>query len=241
MTTGAWLSLVDSFVAFAQAIAWPVVVAFVLWLFRSPIARLIDRIKRVGVGGAYADAEVSQSPPSASGPLNPLNQGGPTLSAPDTAPPSAGEQRVSLDSFVPSIYRGAMDALLSYVNQNLPILESRVEGTREQILTQWLAETMLNLILERATRSIFQSQVTALDTLKEKTDLTREDFRPFYEATARVHPEIFNESNFSFDKWFSYFTAWKLIQVQGDTIKVSPLGKSVKRFITDNSYVLSQL
>ena len=49
---------------YLTALAWPVLVAFVVLLFRRQIASLIDRMKSVDVLGV--SAEIDKSPPSES-------------------------------------------------------------------------------------------------------------------------------------------------------------------------------
>ena len=90
--------------------------------------------------------------------------------------------------------------------------------------------------LERASRYIFGSQVDALTYLGTVSGTaTRMEIARYYEAAKTTSPEMY--ANYSFEGWLGFIANNHLINVNGDTVSLTPPGKAVVRYMRDRGYL----
>ncbi len=118
----------------------------------------------------------------------------------------------------------------------LPALLPRFEGNKERALRHALIDFQSALVLERASRSLFGSQIDALIFLGANGGrCTKEELFNFYHAASIKFPEIY--SDYSFISWFGFLQNQSLINVGGDTITLMPPGKSIISYMQIRGYL----
>jgi len=200
-------------------IAWPVTLVIGLIIFRKPIADLISRrpfkIGKEGVEFGAIDAQTSQ---------------GKIQQAPDKFVKPAEHPNKLIKPFLEQ-----MEAL---VKSNLDMAASEnTKIDREAFLVRIAADSAGARYLELAYRSIFGSQIAALDALQSlggtgSIQLLQEQ----YNDAVLENPDFYQ--SFSFDQWFGYLAAWGLVEVSGSDVRLTSAGSAFIPHIASLGYPL---
>ncbi len=106
---------------------------------------------------------------------------------------------------------------------------------REAFLVRIAADGTGARYLELAYRSIFGSQIAALDALQSlggtgDIQLLQEQ----YQKAVTENPNFYQ--SFSFDQWLTYLTAWGLVEVNGSEVRLTPAGSAFIPHIASLGY-----
>lgn len=209
-------------------IAWPATLLILVWLFRKELVGLLGRVKKIGKDGAEFDQAVPiGGDPSAPGPV--------TLPAParSVALAEAGA-KPPITTWIAPAFRSLYSQIVSRLKERLPAVRGMVADSDTDIAISWAAELGSALHLERASRSIFQSQVDAIDDLKWKS-VTKDAFRPFYERAVQAKPAFY--ANYGFDQWFNFLVVMELVAGTDDAITVTAAGEALNMYMGQQRYV----
>ena len=185
-----------NFVDLVIGIAWPVTVLLVAILFRAEIKRLVDRMKKLSKEGAEFGETPQTVPPGDPAAAGPVAQPAGTPIGAVTTIVAGQEARASLDAYVGPAFRALFNQTKSQLKDRLPAARNMFVGSDAEIALAWAAEFGASTHLERASRSIFQSQIEALNEMKWRP-VTKEAFRPFYYRAAEKYPITYTNSSLS--------------------------------------------
>lgn len=188
-------------------VAWPGVVLLLglvaLLLFRSPIAALIGRTRKVGKAGL----ETFEGQPTQ-----------PTV------------ERKGVDEYFKTFEN---PLLLEQEGRIVTDLKDRgidAATDREKALVRTLASTQLVLGFEIVYGLIWASQVAALRFMNPRNQGTRpDDLLPFYEAGRAAYPSVYE--HYSVDQWLGFLRASNLILERDSHVYITILGREFLKYI----------
>lgn len=213
-------------------IAWPATALIIVLLFRPQIRELFNRVKKLSRDGAEFDGPQQQfsskDDPALPTPTN--IHSSPTIIGgnqnPDTKPPP--------ESVIAPSFRSIYEQQLSRIKDRLAALQNVFSGSEADLATASAAELAAALQLERASRTIFRSQLDALAGLKWKP-VKKDDFRPYYERAKLESPDVYQ--NYGFDQWYAFLVQSGLIEGVDDAVHVTPAGEAIQMYMAQLNYV----
>lgn len=225
----AWPVLsMDAIISLVKATAWPITVLIVAWWFRIELKELFGRVKKIGREGAEFD--VPQHLPVGGDPVAPAPA---PLLSPPSGPAQSVADRPSPEALIPPVIRGLYSQLAFRFRDRITQLQTLVSGSEADLAIAMAAETAAALQLERASRSVFQSQVDALEELKWHTT-SKSAFRPYYDRATQTKPDFY--AGYSFDQWFNFLVQFGLVEGPDNTINVTPAGEALKMYMAQQGY-----
>ena len=128
---------------------------------------------------------------------------------------------------------GALDSTI------IPRLSPMFGGNTEKILRHALIDFQAALLLERACRHLFGSQIDAIIFIGAAGGrCTRDELMPFYETACQKFPDIY--ANYSFYSWLSFLEGQVLVHVADEMIVLLPPGKAIVSYMRDRQYLSAQ-
>jgi hypothetical protein len=100
---------------------------------------------------------------------------------------------------------------------------------REQFLIKALSGGAVSYLHDMSWASIFKSQIDALHELNTRGAMTADGLKPFYDAAAAAHREVYK--NYTFDGWLKYLVEQTLIRRDGQVIQITIRGKDFLKYI----------
>ena len=172
-----------------------VIVTIFIVIFRTPIIRMIGRIKKLGKGGFELDTEQSK---------NEIQQS-PTKTADD-------------------LIKGIDNQLIREIeNEFKQHLDGMPDSEKIKALSRLFAASLWGYMATNTYRLIFGSQIAALEFLNSHHKVPRDSLRPFYAAAANRHPDFYQ--NYSYDQWLGFLESQVLILYDADLIGVTVRGQ----------------
>jgi hypothetical protein len=220
---------VTNWIDLLVALVWPAAGVFAFLFFGKELKALINRLRRLGPSGAewWPQQPPPAGDPASSEPVTERPAGAP-------APGKPGEVRAPRD-YVAPIYRDLFDERLEIARNALQSTAGQFSVSKEEVLVAGVAELGAVLHLERASRSIFRSQLEALDSLGRQTGpLTLDSFRPFYDRAVQSFPEVY--ANYSFDQWFSFLIGNGLVILQNAMVAITRVGQVIGHYMIERGY-----
>lgn len=201
-----------------EQFAWPgvaLVLGFAsLFIFRSPLTRLIDRISKVGPTGVTAIPTIQESGKSVE--------------------PPQGEQLREVDNAV----------LLKYETRVRVELDTRRFPTlvdREKYLIRSYTAIVLCLAFEKMYLHIYGSQLAALQFLNTQGTSGAEvgDVYNVYFLPAKVlYPQLYD--TYSFEQWMQYLTSQEMISRNGTRITATAEAKEFLKYLVERGYAFTK-
>ena len=183
-----------------DALAWPVTVVVLgfgfMLVFRSPIAALLGRTKRVSKSGLET-FEVPQLP-------------------------ATTEKSDPLAEFLGSYDNQLLKEQEAAITADLKQRGLSDPQNAQRALIRSLAGTQILLAFEKIQAGIWASQVSLLTRLHSSGPTKVSEVRVFYDAAALQYPELYQR--YSFDNWLAYLRSYSLIEVDADNIKLTRAG-----------------
>lgn len=121
----------------------------------------------------------------------------------------------------------------------LPALLSNFGGNREQALTYALIDYYSAVLLERASRFLFGSQIDAIIFLAANNGRAIDDeMRRFYDAATDRYPEIYR--NYPFEGWLSFLQNEGLVAREREVVSLLPAGKAIISYMQSRGYLTTR-
>lgn len=190
-------------------VAWPAValigVIVFLLLFRNPIATLIARTRRIGIGAGGLEAyETQPSPPSE---LNKAN----------------AELVTNLDS--PLLPQAQQLIIKDLHDRNIHAPEER-----EQALIRALAAANISVWFEQIYTICWASQISCLRYLNSRDGgADTSELRPFYDAAKVTYPAWY--ANYPYENWLAFLRNVKLVIADGSRYSITVAGREFLKYM----------
>lgn len=204
-----------------NTIIWPITVSFLAICFRTEIRTSLKRIVRFGKEGVEFAAPSQQTR-------------GIDATAKDQADPLKPSNKVVH-------YAPTLQPLVEDIEENfrgrLPEAKLHSGLDTESHLLRIASEYWGALHLERAYRSIFGSQIRALEFLSNSKDrkANKEALRVFYNTAREQNREAYE--NYSFEQWLEFLLSSGLVEIEDDRIRLTNFGLAFPTYITQQNYV----
>lgn len=214
----------SALVELIQGVAWPLVVLAVIWHFRSEVRGLLGRLVKIGRGGAE---------------FQPGDQSPKSDEEPGLKPDSI--KLPSTEHLGPAL-RPVVDRMQPKLSDYLSEAVKQTGKTRENLLFQTFTENYVALHLERAYRQIFGSQILALEFLRDRPDREGDMYvleTLYYKKAAAAWPVMYQ--SITFDQWLGYLRSYELIEVKGDSVKLTDVGLALTGYIGTQGYPTNRI
>ncbi len=202
-----------------EFLAWPGAILLLgivfLAVFFRPITRLIDRIKRVGIGRSSVEAEATPPQQTAVEPRDPR-----------MLPTAGGEPSARLRT--EDLLRDYASPMIMDRDREIRLVLDRLEtqADREKILIRYLAGLQVYREFERTYYAIYGSQIMALADLNSAgvEGLPVARIRMFYDNAAATNPDAYE--NYTFDQWVGFLKLNNLVREtqNGLGLGIAPMG-----------------
>jgi hypothetical protein len=190
-----------------EFITWPVVglvlgLTFLL-LNRTPLATLINRIRRVGKGG---------------------------LEAFDTPPPPPTEEKRGVDEFFRTYDSPILIEAEERIQVDLKNRNIVAPADREKMLVRALASAQIIQHFEIIHDNIWLSQVACLRFLNPRNDgASIPEIKPFYNAAVATFPNFYTD--YSFDQWLAFLVQTNLVVKKAAKVHITVAGREFLRYL----------
>jgi hypothetical protein len=237
-----------------KGVPWPAAAFGIAFLFRHEVRALFKRIRQVEGVGLKVQMGPGADPlaPAGIGPISgekssPFDIGDVDRrteppSAPDTQASAAAAQ-ASLNlggpsDFPPLSHPALQESILEAENAGRTALFPAAQSAHvapERLLLRWAADFGIAMLLERASRSIFASQVKALRILESLGGTaTKDQIRPAYDEV--FLPRAGTVDALPFDTWLQFLLAWNLVSAHDDKLTIRLLGRALVPYMDSKQY-----
>lgn len=189
-----------------KGIAWPIAIVLIALAFKVEIRALLPRLRKAGPTGVELDpAEQQREAPNS------------------TAVTTTSDVIKDL----PGISRTpAMEALERGIHAEL---QKRPEGDRVALAVRALAQSQLETAFERIYQWIFGSQILGLRRLHERTTVSVEDARQFFEEFRSKDPTAYG--SYGFNEWLGFLINQGLVRRDGDAVTITEIGRDFLQYL----------
>jgi hypothetical protein len=102
-------------------------------------------------------------------------------------------------------------------------------------LTRFAADASGALLLERACRSIFGSQVEVIETLRDHGGSAEiSALRPIYDAAVALAPPVYQ--NYRFEQWLQFLANWGLVDLTEHRASLTAEGAALIPYMLRRGY-----
>jgi len=185
-----------------EHLAWPAAVVVLglvgMFAFRGPLARLLDRTRKVGKSGL----ETLEAP---------------QLPAPAAKPDALAEFLATFDNPVLRAQEADIEADIQKRGLTDP-------AAARKALIRSLAGTQILLLFERVQGIIWASQVGALTYLNSRNGFVPvNEVQPFFTDARARFPDLYR--TYTFEDWLRFLQSSLLVEIRGDTVAISLAGR----------------
>lgn len=205
-----WLELIKTVFDLIKGIAWPLMILWVVLLFRKEIAEFIPRIVRVGKEGVEASPAARLQ------------------NVPEQDPNEAEELAKA---------RYAQSPTPQFIKELEKELWSELEQTPQEerlhLAVRSLAYARTAVRSERVYSVIFGSQIRALrELINPARTITIDDLKSHYEDGVKAANPAFYK-DFPFEAWFGFLVTHELIQIKDNAVSISDFGRWFLGYMLD--------
>jgi hypothetical protein len=225
-----WLEYTKLFVELIKGIAWPVVVAGILWWFRHPILAQLSRVTEVGPTGVKLGPPTVQevTPPPSAGTVIASARGeaggrGEAIASPDAA---VGIGQIK-GRYPPEVLEPALEAF----RRELAKI-AKTDAEKIDVLVHVVAGLNIQLSHERTYRQIFGSQIALLHTMQGLLPMSSDQVSSFYDDAARSYPELYKD--IPFEHWLGFLTFSGLITERDGRYEITDYGRAFLKYLVDS-------
>jgi hypothetical protein len=188
-------------------LAWPAVVLIFglvsIFAFRTQIAGLISRTKKLGKGG---------------------------IETFDSQPVQPTEEKEGVEEFLRTFDNPLLIEAEQLILKDLKDRKIDTPADREKALIRALAANNLVLHFERVHGLIWASQLAAVRYLNSRDDgIPVQDLMPLYESGKADFPAWYE--NYPFDKWLGFLVAFNLLTKQDSRIFITVAGREFLKYL----------
>jgi hypothetical protein len=121
-------------------------------------------------------------------------------------------------------------------NQLLPSVLPKFCGNREQALRYLLIDFRSAVVLERASRFLFGSQIDAIIFLRANNGrATTAELQRYYLAGVQNAADFYQ--NYAFDGWLEFMVNQGLLSREGDIVSLLPSGRGIINYMQQRGYL----
>jgi hypothetical protein len=220
------LSRLDLIVKLLVGFSWPLAVLVVAWWFKPEIGSKLRDLLEIGKTGLKfgPPTQVQAEGDPASPGLISSNIGSsqPALTA-EAAP-------LRPQDTVAPVYQPLVASVAAKVEERLASAKQASGRTEAELLRALVCDSAAALLLERGSRTIFKSQLDALDGLKSASSITVSDFRPYYDRT------LAKQNNYPFEAWLGFMSSFELIVVSEESVTITEAGRVIGHYMAERGY-----
>lgn len=198
-------------------IIWPVTVLiiaiFALIVFKTQLARLIDRTTSVSKAGIIATGMPQES---------------------GTQPKAS----IVADFLKKTFDNALLVELEEVVTKQVDALNPTSETERSRLLLRLMAATTIARAFDLTYYHIFGSQIVALQYLNEARGITvpATDLKQFYDSAKNSDPAFYGE--YAFEGWLSFLQSGVLVRRDGPNVAITVRGTEFLKYLVDQGYSL---
>jgi hypothetical protein len=209
--------LADFLIRFSTALfSWPVAIILIAYWFRQPIIKFLSGLRRLTAPGFGLEADVS-----------PPQQNQTTIGAEVSLADPKTEQGTQAPPIVDK------SPWHKHIREQFavgPLLApDRPPEQRATAAFAMLVTTVVDLLHERSYRSIFGSQISALQTANLPSGLTSDSARKIFDAAA--WPEGIEKRDFV--RWRDWMVKEELVEDRDGTLYATARGVDFLRYIVE--------
>lgn len=188
-------------------LAWPAVVLIValvaIFVFRTQLAALIGRTKRLGKGG---------------------------LETFDVQPPQSTEEKKGVDEFFRTFDNPMVIEAEGLILKDLKDRKIEAVPDRERTLIRALAVSNIIQHFERVHGIIWASQLACLQYLNARDDgVDIAELQPLYEAAKAEYPAWYE--NQPFERWLGFLRVFNLILERDSRVFITVAGREFLKYL----------
>lgn len=243
MPMGFW----DAAVEVVKATAWPVAAVVMVRSLKSRLGDFLASLAQRKVAAKALGAEVTLEAPVANQKLATDNaEKAAELPPAPAAPVQAVAPSDNHPAELPAVATAAAAAVLqperllpadrASVNDLETVLLEKLQESEPQarvpMLLRALAETRINLAFEIVYRVIFGSQIAFLRILHPATRLPRSAAFEAFHSRAMEIPDM---AVYGFDNWLAFLRGNGLVNVEGEAIEITNLGRDFIVYMAKNA------
>ncbi|MFH1861833.1 MAG: hypothetical protein ABH878_03380 [bacterium] len=201
-----------------EFIVWPCVVLIlvivVIFAFKKPIERLIDRTQKVSKAGLETGQTIQSTSEN----------------------PSMSKTNELLKVFDNTLLIQRETEIREFLNNAK--LTNNCE--REQVLIRYLAAFTVTMIFEKVYYVIFGSQLSVLMELNSAGEkgIKKEFLFTLFEKAQANYPELYTEN--TVDRWLGFLESFSLISQEDDNIMITIQGREFLTYIIRQGYRLDK-
>ena len=201
------------FVELFRSLAWPLLIAWALWYFRSEIRKLLSREFEVGLKGVRVGPPAQEATQV-------------TDIAVDRLPTSTAQQ---VPPFIQTISGDQLGPVIDAFSKTAPPNSSDADKARYFLVTA--AALHIQLQHERHYIAMFGSQIALLKRLNEvgPIGLSIDMAQLIYNEAARNYPDIYK--SYSFEQWLNFLLHTGLVMRQENKLTITPYGNGFLQYI----------
>jgi hypothetical protein len=125
------------------------------------------------------------------------------------------------------------------IDNELPALSAKLGKNREESLKHTLIDQYCGLLLERASRFLYGSQIDALIFINANNNrATIDEMKRFYDTAAKTFPAIY--VNYSFDKWMAFMQTNGIVGVTDNIVWATSIGKALIAYMQMRLYLATR-
>lgn len=197
-----------------QFLAWPIVALVLgittIFVFKTPLARFIDRAKKIGAGSLQVATNDQTS-------------------GVEAKPSPADELLKEFDNTI----------LLEKEEQIREELEKfgvKSGADRERVLMRYLAALLIVQIFDQIYRLIWGSQISMLQFLNSAGSIQLSLLHPWYAHAKAKNIELYN--GYTFEQWLGFLQSKSLIVLSGKQISITLAGREFLKYLLHQGYTL---
>lgn len=197
--------------------------AVLLFRHTKEIGRLIDRTKSIGKGGlATTDASALATKQDEAKEV--------------AAKPSAADEL--LKSFDNQLLVEQENLITNFLNEK----DIKNAAERERVLTRYLASSYIISRFEGIYRSIFGSQLRALEVLNTSVPegLPLVAVEAWYEVGTAGYPKMYGDGAYTFEQWLGYMRRMTLVSTVDMHVHITVFGNEFLKYLVQNTYALDK-
>ena len=191
-----------------EHLVWPISIIIILLIFRKPISKIIDKLKKANIKGSEFEFDARPAQTSAKLEATPVNIPIPTDNV------------------------GMQQEFESLIIRDLAAANIQNQEEKERILISHLASTQLNAAYERINNSIFGSQIELLRYLNSVPNpVELISLELFYSNAAKKYPEYYN--NYSLQAYTNYLLNMNIVVHSDAGYNISKFGNGYLVYIAE--------
>jgi hypothetical protein len=147
-------------------------------------------------------------------------------------------QSTAASSFAPPFQELVTD-VEAKIDNELPTLAANLGKNRAEALKHTLIDQYCGLLLERASRFLYGSQIDALIFINANNNrATTDEIKRFYDTGAKTFPHIY--VNYSFEKWLAFMQINGILGFMNNIISATPIGKALIAYMQMRQYLVTR-